>query len=78
MGRRKNNPNLVKELLSGLWTMSDKLFEEKFNSLSSSDRSKISDVIDHMSDDEEDMPFSCQRCGNRDEYPECIADCDWY
>ena len=29
MGRRKNNPDLVDELIDGLWTMDQDEFEEK-------------------------------------------------
>ena len=51
MGRRKNNPDLVDELIEGRWTMDQDEFEEKYNSLSSSDRSKVADVIDGMEDE---------------------------
>ena len=45
MGRRKNNPDLVDELIDGRWTMDQDEFEEKYNSLSSDDKSKVSSVI---------------------------------
>lgn len=51
MGRRKNNPDLVNELIDGLWTMDDAEFEEKYNSLSSSDMSTVSDAVHGMEDE---------------------------
>ena len=48
MGRRKNNPELVDELIEGRWTMDQAEFEEKYYSLSSSDMSKVADAIDGM------------------------------
>ena len=48
MGRRKNNPDLVDELIDGLWTMDQDEFEEKYSSLSSSDRSIVSEAIHRM------------------------------
>ncbi|MBO2526853.1 MAG: hypothetical protein CW335_01530 [Clostridiales bacterium] len=48
MGRRKNNPNLVEELIQGRWTMAQNEFEEKYFSLSSSDMSKVAAAIDGM------------------------------
>lgn len=48
IGRRKNNPDLVDELIDGLWTMDQDEFEEKYSSLSSSDRSKVSEAINRM------------------------------
>ncbi len=59
MGRRKNNPELVDELIEGRWTMPQDEFEEKYFSLSASDRAVVDDVIDGMEDefmnaDEED------------------------
>ena len=48
MGRRKNNPELVKELIDGLWTMDAEAFEEKYNSLSSRDMDTVSDAISGM------------------------------
>ncbi len=41
MGRRKNNPELVEELIEGRWTMDQDEFEEKYFSLSSSDMGKV-------------------------------------
>ena len=64
MGRRKNNPDLVEELIDGRWTMDQDEFEEKYYSLSRSDMSKVARAIDGMEselmsddffdDDEED------------------------
>ena len=48
MGRRKNNPDLVQELIDGRWSMDQDEFEEKYFSLSSSDMSKVADAIDDM------------------------------
>lgn len=48
MGRTKNNPELVKELIDGLWTMPQGEFEEKYNSLSNSDMSKVAAAINRM------------------------------
>ena len=48
MGRRKNNPDLVDELIEGRWTMDQDEFEEKYYSLSSSDRSRVAEAIDGM------------------------------
>lgn len=73
MGRRKNNPALVKELIDGLKTMDDDEFEVKYNSLSSTDMSRVGMAIDHMNDDEDDMPPGCLACGG--DYPACIYDC---
>lgn len=58
MGRRKNNPSLVRELIDGRWTMDQSEFERKYNSLSSSDMSQVSDAIYGMEsewlDDDDD------------------------
>lgn len=54
MGRRKNNPDLVQELIDGRWTMNQDEFEEKYNSLSSSDMSKVSGVIYNMENEDYD------------------------
>lgn len=51
MGRRKNNPDLVDELIQGKWTMDQEEFEEKYFSLSSSDMSKVSAEIYKMDDE---------------------------
>lgn len=51
MGRRANNPELVDELVRKRWTMSDKKFEEKYNTLSSDDQFKVSEVIYGMEDE---------------------------
>lgn len=59
MGRRKNNPDLVQELIDGRWTMDQEEFDGKYASLSSSDMSKVSDAIygmenEWMDEDDED------------------------
>lgn len=51
MGRRKNNPDLVNELIDGRWTMDQDEFEEKYYSLSSSNVSKVASAIDGMEDE---------------------------
>lgn len=48
MGRTKNNPELVRELIDGLWTMPQDEFEERYNSLSNSDMSKVAAAINRM------------------------------
>lgn len=48
MGRRKNNPSLVEELISGRWTMDQTEFERKYYSLSSSDMYEVGRAIDRM------------------------------
>ncbi|SHJ74136.1 hypothetical protein [Parasporobacterium paucivorans] len=40
MGRRKNNPDLVEELVERRWSMGQDEFEEKYASLSNSDMSE--------------------------------------
>ncbi len=51
LGRRRNNPNLVDELIEGRWTMDQDEFEEKNYSLSSSDMSKVASAISRMEDE---------------------------
>ena len=51
MGRRKNNPELVQELIDGRWTMDQDEFEKKYFSLSSSDMWKVGEAIDGMEDE---------------------------
>lgn len=51
MGRRKNNPDLVEELIDKRWTMDADEFDEKYASLSSSDMSKVAEVIYGMEDE---------------------------
>lgn len=51
MGRKKNNPELVQELIDGRWTMDQDEFEEKYYSLSSSDMAKVSEAIGGMEDE---------------------------
>lgn len=48
MGRRKNNPSLVEELISGRWTMNQDEFDKKYNSLSSDDKYEVGRAIDRM------------------------------
>lgn len=65
MGRRKNNPDLVDELIEGRWTMDQDEFEKKYYSLSSSDMSRVAEAIDGMEgeflsefDDDDDESIS--------------------
>ena len=51
MGRRKNNPALVEELIDNLWEMQQDEFEDKYYSLSSSDRYQVDEAIDGMEDE---------------------------
>ena len=50
MGRRRNNPDLVEELIDRRWdrTMGLQEYEEKYFSLSSSDMAKVGEAIDGM------------------------------
>lgn len=50
MGRRRNNPDLVQELIDRRWddTMSEQEYTEKYLSLSSSDMSQVAAAIDGM------------------------------
>ncbi len=50
MGRRRNDPDLVKELIDRRWdpTMGEQEYNEKYFSLSSSDMSKVASAIDGM------------------------------
>ncbi|MBQ3392241.1 MAG: hypothetical protein IJG52_02385 [Lachnospiraceae bacterium] len=79
MGRRKNNPGLVRELIERIWTMDDDEFQTKYESLSSSDMSKVANAIDHMGDKwtkDSSEPEGCVTCGNYDiMYPDCLDSC---
>lgn len=50
MGRRRNNPDLVQELIDRKWdnTMGEDEYNEKYSSLSSSDMSTVAASIDGM------------------------------
>ena len=48
MGRRKNNPELVEELIDGRWDMDQDEFERKYNSLSRDDQGEVSSAIGRM------------------------------
>lgn len=80
MGRRKNDPELVQELIDGRWTMDQDEFEEKYNSLSRSDMSIVADAIDGMEDEyydgDDDIPEGCRACGG--DYPNCKTSCPMY
>lgn len=76
MGRRKNNPDLVEELIEGRWSMEQDEFEEKYSSLSSSDMGKVSEAIYGMEDElmDDDIPEGCDACGNP-AFPDCTIGC---
>ena len=50
---QKNNPELVKELIDGIWTMDQSEFERKYNSLSDSDMTKVSRAMNKEFDKKE-------------------------
>lgn len=79
MGRRKNNPDLVQELIDARWTMDQDEFDEKYYSLSSSDMSKVSEAIYGMEDEfmSDDKPEGCAACGNP-AFPMCTSSCPMF
>lgn len=78
MGRRKNNPELVEELIEGRRTMDQDEFEEKYFSLSSSDMGKVSEAINGMDEFmNDDMPEGCVACGNP-AFPDCTSSCHMF
>lgn len=79
MGRRKNNPELVQELIDQRWTMDLDEFDEKYYSLSSSDMSKVGEAINGMEAElmSNDMPEGCAACGNP-AFPNCIDSCPMF
>lgn len=48
MGRRKDNPGLVAEMLEQLWSMPQNDFEAKYDSLSKGDKAKVAGAILRM------------------------------
>jgi hypothetical protein len=60
MGRRSNNPDLVQELIDRRWdeSLPQEEYTEKYNSLSSSDMSRVASAIGGMEseflDDDDD------------------------
>lgn len=48
MGRRRNNPELVEELIENLWTQDHDDFDAKYESLSMSDKHKVAGAIAEM------------------------------
>ena len=72
MGRRKNNPELVDELIERRWEMDLGEFEMKYSTLSSSDKEQV----DLATDDDwgDDSDFACDACGNP-AYPDCKSSC---
>lgn len=67
MGRRKNNPDLVEELIDGRWTMDQEEFEEKYYSLSSSDMSKVGQAISGMENESMHSDFDRDEDEDEDE-----------
>lgn len=60
MGRKKNNPSLVQELIDGCREMSNEEFIRKYDSLSSSDMKKVCQVWV----DDDDILQGCVACAN--------------
>ena len=59
MGRRKNNPELVEKLIEDRWTLDHDRWEERYETLSKSDKSKVGDAILGMEKELEDM-YPCE------------------
>lgn len=48
MGRRRNNPELVEELIDNLWTLDHDDWDAKYESLSGSDKHKVAGAVNDM------------------------------
>lgn len=48
MGRRRNNPELVEELIDNLWTLDHDDWDAKYESLSGSDEHKVAGAVNDM------------------------------
>ncbi len=48
MGRRRNNPELVEELIDNLWTLDHDDWDAKYESLSSSDKHEVAGAVNDM------------------------------
>ena len=48
MGRRRNNPELVEELIDNLWTLDHDAWDAKYESLSGSDKHKVAGAVNDM------------------------------
>lgn len=48
MGRRRNNPELVEELIDNLWTLDHDDWDAKYESLSGSDKYKVAGAVNDM------------------------------
>lgn len=48
MGRRRNNPELVEELIDNLWTLDHDDWDTKYESLSGSDKHKVAGAVNDM------------------------------
>lgn len=62
MGRKKNNPGLVNEIMNHLQNGDPELFGENYWNLSSDDRKTIDVVMDQMAADEygDDDPYEAE------------------
>lgn len=48
MGRRRNNPELVEELIDNLWTLDHDDWDAKYESLSGSDKHRVAGAVNDM------------------------------
>lgn len=48
MGRRRNNPELVEELIDNLWTLDHDDWDAKYESLSGSDKHKVAGAVNDL------------------------------
>lgn len=48
MGRRRNNPELVEELIDNLWTLDHDDWDAKYESLNGSDKHKVAGAVNDM------------------------------
>lgn len=48
MGRRRNNPELVEELIDNLWTLDHDDWDAKYESPSGSDKHKVAGAVNDM------------------------------
>lgn len=48
MGRRRNNPELVEELIDNLWTLDHDDWDAKYESLSGSNKHKVAGAVNDM------------------------------
>ena len=76
MGRRKNNPDLVEELIENRWITNPDKYVEKYNSLSRSDMKKVDEAIGSIEGEfmDDDSLDGCVACGNP-AFPNCTGSC---